>query len=213
MFDYVRHLRLKEYYCGDDGVDGDLSDKPAFRKRSTWCPERNRDAVLETCVSLLERKIFSQDLSVRCQRNLSKEEQEALDNLRGYDDIIIKQADKGSAVVIMDRERYVGEAMRQLNDKDVYIPLKKEPTEEMIEIINERVRRLHGDGYISDSTLQYLSINSVGRAGSFYLLPKIHKKNCPGRPVKSGCNTHTEKISAPDGLLTFPLLSLKCPTQ
>ena len=40
-------------------------------------------------------KIFSQDLSVRCQRNLSKEEQKALDNLRGYDDIIIKQTDKG----------------------------------------------------------------------------------------------------------------------
>ena len=28
---------------------------------------------------------------------------EALENLRGYDDIVIKQADKGSAVVVMDR--------------------------------------------------------------------------------------------------------------
>ena len=33
-------------------------------------------------------------------------------------------------------------------------------------------------------------------AGRFYLLPKIHKKNCPGRPVLSGCNTPTQKISA-----------------
>ena len=72
MFDYVRRLRLKEYYCGDDGVDRDFSDKPAFRKTSTWCPERNRDVALETYVSLLDRKIFSQDLSVRCERNLSK---------------------------------------------------------------------------------------------------------------------------------------------
>ena len=60
-----------------------------------------------------------------------------MDNLRGYDDIIIKQADKGSAVVVMDRARYVGETMRQLNDKDTYIPLKKDPTEDMIEIIME----------------------------------------------------------------------------
>ena len=52
------------------------------------------------------------------------------------------------------------------------------------------------DGYIGDSTLQYLLINSVARAGRFYLLPKIHKTNCPGRPVISGCNTPTEKISA-----------------
>ena len=58
----------------------------------------------------------------------------------------------------------------------------------MIEIVNERIRKLHGDEYISDSTLQYLLINSDARAGHFYLLSKIHKKNCPGRPVVSGCN-------------------------
>ena len=33
------------------------------------------------------------------------------------------------------------------------------------------------------------------RAGRFYLLPKIHKEGCPGRPVISGWNTPTEKIS------------------
>ena len=129
---------------------------------------------------MLERKIFSQDLRVRYQRNLSKEEQVALENLRGYDDIIIKQAYKSSAVVVMDRERYVGEAMRQLDDKDVYVPLTNDPTEEMIDIINERTRRLHGDGYISDLTLQYLLINSDARAERFYLLPEVHKQKLPG---------------------------------
>jgi len=44
--------------------------------------------------------------------------------------------------VVMDRTRYVGEAMRQLSDKEVYIPFSKDPTEEMIDIINERVCRL-----------------------------------------------------------------------
>ena len=29
-----------------------------------------------------------------------------------------------------------------------------------------------------------------------YLLPKVHKQFCPGRPVISGCGTPTEKISA-----------------
>ena len=115
---------------------------------------------------------------------------------RDNDDIIIKPADKGSAVVVMDRARYVGEAMRQLSDKDIYLPLSNDPTAEMVDIINERVRRLHSDGYISDSTLQFLLINCNARAGRFYLLPKIHKKNSPGRPVISGCNTPTEKISA-----------------
>ncbi|XP_068697256.1 uncharacterized protein [Montipora foliosa] len=34
------------------------------------------------------------------------------------------------------------------------------------------------------------------KPGRFYLLPKIHKQGCPGRPVISGCGTLTEKISA-----------------
>ena len=66
----------------------------------------------------------------------------------------------------------------------------------MIKKINVRINKLRDDGYISDSTLQYLLINSDARVGHFYLLPKIHKTNCPGRPVISGCNTPTEKISA-----------------
>ena len=37
---------------------------------------------------------------------------------------------------------------------------------------------------------------TVLSAGRFYRLSKVHKTNCPGRPVMSGCNTPTEKISA-----------------
>ena len=33
------------------------------------------------------------------------------------------------------------------------------------------------------------------RTSPFYLLPKIHKENNPGRPVVSSINWHTEKIS------------------
>ena len=117
-------------------------------------------------------------------------------NLRNYDDIIIKQADKGSAVVILDRDKYVAEAMRQLNDSEVYISLRDDPTVDMIRKVNGRVEKLHNDGYISQSTLQYLMVTHDATAGRFYLLPKIHKKNSLGRPVISSCNTPTEKISA-----------------
>ena len=32
MLDYVGRLHLKEYFCGDKDVGGDVSQKPAFRK-------------------------------------------------------------------------------------------------------------------------------------------------------------------------------------
>ena len=33
------------------------------------------------------------------------------------------------------------------------------------------------------------------RPGRLYLLPKLHKPGCPGRPLISGCSTPTERIS------------------
>ena len=96
----------------------------------------------------------------------------------------------------MDRDKYVAEAMRQLNDTEVYISLRDDPTVDMIRKVNKRVEKLHNDGSISQSTLQYLIITNDATVGRFYLLPKILKKNCPERPVISGCNTPTEKISA-----------------
>jgi len=110
-------------------------------------------------------------------------------------DIAIKQADKGSGVVIMDRDKYVAEALRQLSDIGVYVALDRDPTEDMIIKVNNRVEKANVDGSISDKTLEYLLVNSTARAGRFYLLPKLHKRGCPGRPVISGCNTPTERIS------------------
>ena len=57
--------------------------------------------------------------------------------MRNYNDIIIKQADKGSVVVILDRDKYVAEAMRQLNDSEVYISLRDDPTTDMIRLMRE----------------------------------------------------------------------------
>ena len=78
-----------------------------FRKKSGWIPDRNRELAIEAYVESLEKELLSHDFDTAYQRNLSKDEQTALENLRRYDDIIIKQADKGSAVVVMDKEAYL----------------------------------------------------------------------------------------------------------
>lgn len=71
MSDFVRRLRLKKYILNGGDVGGDFSDIPVFRQRSTWCPARNSDLVLETYVSMLKRKIFSNELRVRYHRRTS----------------------------------------------------------------------------------------------------------------------------------------------
>ena len=169
---------------------------PAFRTKSTWCPERNREIAIEAYVDALERTILSHDLNVKSHRNLTQDEQKALENLRGYVDIIIKQADKGSAVVVMDREVYIHEAMGQLTDSEVYTLLDGDPTRDMVKKINAKIRASWKKGNIDDKTKDYLMVSEDVKPGRFYLLPKIHKQGCPGRPVISGCGTPTEKISA-----------------
>lgn len=194
--DYIRRIRLREYFYCEDRVDGDFSEMPAFRTKSAWCPERNREMAIEAYVEALERRILSHDLNVKCHRNLTQDEQKALENLRGYDDIVIKQADKGSAVVVMDKEAYIHEAMGQLNDSEVYTLLDEDPTRDMVKIINEKIRESWQKGNIDDRTKEYLMVSEDVKPGRFYLLPKIHKQGCPARPVISGCGTPTEKISA-----------------
>ena len=58
--------------------------------------------------SALEEKIFREsNLKEKCHQNLTKEEQKAREDLRSYDDIIIKQADKGWKPLIAAVVSYV----------------------------------------------------------------------------------------------------------
>ena len=52
--------------------------------------------------------------------NLTSAERTALAKLKNDPQLVIREADKGSAVVIMDRQRYILEADRQLGDTLVY---------------------------------------------------------------------------------------------
>ena len=76
--------------------------------------------------------------------------QQALQNLRDHDDIIIKQADKGSAVVIMDNEAYLQEAMRQLNDSENIPAIRKGSPRDLIKKVNQRIIESHRKGNIDN---------------------------------------------------------------
>ena len=52
--------------------------------------------------------------------NLTKKEWDALFDLKNDKPIVIKGADKGSAVVVWDREEYIKEAENQLGDTNIY---------------------------------------------------------------------------------------------
>ena len=103
--EFIRRIRLKEYFYDGDNVGGDFSNVPAFRNKSTWSPERGRELAIEAYAQAVEEEILSSLNNGRgIYSNLSESECKALRDLKWYDDIVIKEADKGSGVVVMDRD-------------------------------------------------------------------------------------------------------------
>ena len=71
-------------------------------------------------IDSITNEIIQNDKKYKCTPNLSPEELEALKQLRNDNTIIIKKADKGSTVVLMNRDDYIAEVERQRNDAKFY---------------------------------------------------------------------------------------------
>jgi hypothetical protein len=77
----------------------------------------NQCATLESYIDAVEDEIDKFLLNpVQTRDNLNKEETSALQTLKNRHDIVIKKADRGSKVVLMDKDKYLAEAHRQLSD-------------------------------------------------------------------------------------------------
>ena len=59
---------------------------------------------------------------------MTNSEYKIIENLKENNSIVIKKSDKGSNIVILDREYYIKEAMRQLSDKKFYKECTKDLT-------------------------------------------------------------------------------------
>ena len=136
------------------------------------------------------------DISSKRFNNLTKEELNALYNLRDDPTLIIKGVDKGCAVVVWDGEDYLKEASKLLQDKDVHEEVQSDPST-LINTIMRALEKIKIRGDLSNDTPNYFLVKDP-KFAKFQLLPQIHKRlhNVPGRPVISNCGFYTENISS-----------------
>ena len=66
-----------------------------------------------------------------------------MEELAKRKDIIIINADKGGAVVVMDAEKYINEANQELSDKLNYKKLQEDPTLEHSNLVNDTIDRFN----------------------------------------------------------------------
>ena len=97
---FSRRLRLNEFFHGKD-ISVDENDGSLVKNLSTFTPMQGRNSTLDNVINILKNTSLS---TVHARDNISKEQREALNKLASCQDVIIKQADKGGALVIMNRQ-------------------------------------------------------------------------------------------------------------
>ena len=105
-----------------------------FKNKSSWKPNPpNR--TLDTYKRAFKMNLLNSKVKQCHQHNLTKEQWKGLMELRKNPEIVIKKADKGSAVVIMNTTDYLREGYRQLSDCNFYVKIREDPTEQISEKI------------------------------------------------------------------------------
>ena len=127
--------------------------------------------------------------------NLTRNERKALNELTTNPTIIINKADKGSTIVVQDRDEYIADAMTHLADKNTYTPLKENTTNILKEQINAKLRALYENKFLLKHWYEYCKPPTNHRTSRLYFLKKIHKTPMGNRPIVSSCESITEKIS------------------
>ena len=168
---------------------------PRFKKNSSWIPKPSKNTSLESFIDLVTNDgQTAANTNIPTHSNLTPAEKGAIQELKERDDIVIKPADKCSAVVVMDKVDYLEEANRQMTDERFYKTLDTDHTEEFSTKITQELKIMKENSHIDKNTFHFLKPNKT-KAGRFYQLPKIHKVNKPGRPIVSANGHPTEKIS------------------
>ena len=76
------------------------------------------------------------------KNNLSEKERNALTQLRNNNDIVIKEADKGSCIVIMKKSDYIIMCNKILDDSLYYEKLNYDPHKEVQRNYNKLIEEL-----------------------------------------------------------------------
>jgi len=165
----IRNIKIKSFFQNSNkSFDPKLK---TFQERSTWTPKLSclSSDIIETIKEIEDTtiKLIKQTKKIQHNNeselklyevdNLNREEHNSIIKLRNNDKILIKCADKGGATVIMDKENYIFEAYRQLNDIKYYTPLQQPIFHENIPRIKNVLENMKREGCINQKQFEFLS--------------------------------------------------------
>ena len=201
-----RRLRLRaRFHDSNESIyDFNTSDDPhspegfkhrKFREPSTFNPVG--PTALEAFILSNEHDYNNRPMFSQRGQNMTPGESKAIKELKNLDTkIVIKKSDKGTNVVIMNRNDYIKEGNRQLDNTSFYRKMDHDLTDQHRREVNQYIDTMYDNGELDISVVNYLHEKEC-KTANFYMLPKIHKGITPppGRPIISANGCPTEKIS------------------
>ncbi len=129
--------------------------------------------------------------------NLSQDHQKALIALRKDRSLTIKPADKGTCIVIQDTTEYLREGLRELEDKETYVEIQEDQTQETAREANTLITDCQMKRRLLSvfEKVKYTTDLSEVRPQRLYWLRKVHKTPHQLRPIVSCCSGPTQKLS------------------
>ena len=118
---------------------------------------------LELFFTQIDKELFELAESPLNYSNFSKEEWQAMMSQVNSRSVVIKKTDKGSCVVVWDREDYIGEAETQLGDVTVYkdVDFKEKMLQDRAET-SKLFRNLKNKRGITEKELSILRLTLKG---------------------------------------------------
>jgi len=169
-----------------------------FHISSIWSPNQKDIPIdvknyIEITRQLLKNK---KESVIKKRKFYSIKEFRLMKRLKNNPNIIIKPADKGLGLTILDVKWYLKEGERQLSDVKTYklVDKKDIPTNNLNQLIVNYVN--DNQPYFSNEEFKFLTDKSgTIQIPELYLLPKLHKNPLAGRPIVSSHSWVTTKCS------------------
>lgn len=187
-----RRLQIFYFFGSDPDCEaGETNrDRMSFLKTlgrtSTWSPDYPNPFITTFTTSLYKKMLKIKRNSV--PSNLSAGEKLALTKLKNDHSIVIKKCDKGGGIAIMDRSDYIAKINGMLSDTKVYQEVGVDNTVPKKKISDDLIKyAFRPRNQISAKQLNNI-VKQKTKTPHFYGLPKVHKPNCPLRPIISQIN-------------------------
>ena len=152
------------------------------------------------------KRLLKQDQNNKRQANVSKEELKALKELKLDNNRLILTADKGVALVVIDKEEYIKKA-EDLLKENTYKKIAEDPTPKQKNKLISILRNIKAEGGLKEEVYTRLYPTGAG-SPKFYGLPKIHKTGIPHRPIISSIGTVTYNTAKELARILKPLVGL-----